>query len=172
MTTSAIDLAAASRVSRRVELRSIHLSEIHGICHAPARGKQLIPSYEQDCLPTKVEGDVIEVTCTYKFKVKSSDALLAEATLGYVVVYKVIGDEEPARDDVEHFARANGAYHTWPFVRESLFSLTSRMGYPPYTLPVLSFMPKPQEKVAADTSTSEASSEESNSTNEGAETRQ
>ena len=42
--------------------------------------------------------------------------------------------------DLSQFAQANGAYHSWPFVRETIYGLTSRMGFPPYTLPVLSFV--------------------------------
>jgi hypothetical protein len=80
----------------------------------------------------------------HTFKVSSADAELADANMTYRVVYKLLGEEPAEPSGIEHFARANGAYHTWPFVRETIYSLTARMGFPPYTLPVLSFLPRPK----------------------------
>lgn len=145
MTEHVIDLAAASRISRRVDLSAIRLVEIHATSVFDTTARMpLTPTYDHDCVPTRVDAEVIEVLCKYKFKVRSSDTELAEANMTYQVTYKLIGDEPTAPSDVEHFARANGAYHTWPFVRETIFSLTSKLGFPPYTLPVLSFMPRPK----------------------------
>ena len=141
MTEVAIDLVAASRVSKRVDLKEIRLIEIRATYQSGGgTNLRLMPIYDQMCVPTKVEGDIIEVSCAYTFKVRSAETELADASLTYLVVYKLIGDEPAEPADVEHFARANGAYHTWPFVRETIYGLTAKMGFPPYTLPVLSFL--------------------------------
>ena len=63
----------------------------------------------------------------------------------YRVLYGLKGDDPPDDNDLRHFADANGRYHTWPFVRETVVSLTGKMGYRPYVLPALSFSPKVEE---------------------------
>jgi len=109
----------------------------------------LRPTYDHHCVPINVEGDVIEVSCSYNFKVHEADVELAEAHIKYHVIYKLLGEEPTTPSDIEEFARANGAYHSWPFVRESIYSLTGRMGFPPYTLPVLSFLRQKPTSAAA-----------------------
>ena len=145
MDKSEVDLVAVSRISRRVELRKIHLTDLTVSCVPGASHKPpLHPSYEYQCLPVKVEGDKIEIRCSYKFTVSSSNNELANVNMTYYIFYKLSGDEPTDEGDIEHFAHANGAYHSWPFVRELIFSLTARMGFQPYTLPVLLFLPRPK----------------------------
>jgi len=140
-------MAAVGRISRRVELRDIRLTEVHATRHAALGGPlRLKPSYECNCVPVNVTDQGIEVVCSYTFKVRTSEADVAEAKIVYWIGYRLIGDDPTDEADIQHFAKANGAYHSWPFAREEIFSLTSRMGFPPYTLPVLSFLPRPQQK--------------------------
>jgi hypothetical protein len=147
-----LDLIAASRIARRVDLREIRLTECAATLHSDgARLARLVPTYEHECTPAKVEADVIEVNCSYQFKVTSDDADLAEARLTYRIVYAVLGDAPVDPADIAQFAKANGAYHSWPFVRETIFGLTSKMGFPPYTLPVLVYKPKPPAQQASAT---------------------
>jgi hypothetical protein len=149
LTDHAIDLAAASRISRRVDLREIRLTQIKATFQNEAMEGvvRLSPSFDHDCVPIKVGADFIEVACSYTFKVHSVDLEVATADMTYYILYKLLGDEPTEQSDVEHFARANGAYHSWPFVRETIYSLTAKMGFPPYTLPVLSFLPRPNPSV-------------------------
>lgn len=150
MSETPLDLAAAGRVSRRVDLREIRLASLSATCKPDAPVKrQLHPAYEYECIATRVEPGLIEVECSYSFRVTVADSEVATASLIYFLAYRVSGEEPPAQTDVEHFARANGAYHSWPFVRETMFGLTAKMGFPPYTLPVLLFSSKPKATVPA-----------------------
>ena len=143
--TEAVDMVAVARVSRRIDLRAVRLAEIHATLKSDvALQDSLKPSFEHSCVPTKVENGEIEVACSYSFKVRSSNIKVAEANILYHLTYKLFGDDPADESDIEQFAHANGAYHSWPFVRETLNSLTSKMGLPPYNLPVLSFRPKPK----------------------------
>jgi len=81
----------------------------------------------------------IEVVCDYKFVAVSEEVEAIQSSVRYLLLYEISGSESPALDDMNEFARANGALHSWPFVRELLYGLTSRMGFPPYTLPVIHF---------------------------------
>jgi preprotein translocase subunit SecB len=167
---SAIDLAAAARISRRVDLREIRLVGISATCQTgPKQSGRLQPTYGHSCVPVKSEDGMLEVACSYHFKVHSAEKELAEASMTYHIFYKLVGDEPTEPSDIDHFARANGAYHSWPFVRETIFSLTSKMGFPPYTLPVLSFQARPKTAVTAANGTTKepaaaATTQESNTT--------
>jgi preprotein translocase subunit SecB len=118
-------------------------------------GVPLEPIFEHECVTTPSEKGFIEVVCSYKFKVRAAGADVADAQITYNVLYKLIGDEPPVEADITQFASANGAYHSWPFVRETIYGLTSRMGFPPYTLPVLSFVPKKAEATPSKAATTE-----------------
>lgn len=136
-----------------MDLTEIRLTEIQAAREAEGAAKPgpLKPSFTYKCVPTKLNSEDIEVSCTYDFIVSATDVKLVTAQVTYRVFYKLNGDEPVDPSDVDHFARANGAYHTWPFVRETIYSLTSRMGFPPYTLPVLSFLTgsKPKDETPA-----------------------
>jgi len=140
LTNTNIDMAAVARVSGRVDLQAIRLTEVS--LNAPKLaqpGTTLEPEFSQECVPLPSEAGFIEVSCAYDFKVHSVGELIAEIKAKYIIRYKLKGEEIPKKDDIEQFASANGSYHSWPFLRELLFGLTARIGYPPFTLPVLSF---------------------------------
>ena len=85
----------------------------------------------------------IQVRCTYGFTFYHvlNEDLAFTLAITYSVLYGLDG-EPPDENDLRHFADANGRYHTWPFAREMVVSLTSKMGYTPFVLPALSFAPK------------------------------
>lgn len=131
-----VDLAAAIRVSRRVELRDIRLTHIaaDGPVHYPGA---LNSQVDHDCSATKIEADAIELECAYRFHALSdTQEGVLEASLKYLLSYAVSGTDPLDPSDVAHFAYASGTLHSWPFVRQFLFSLTANMGYPPFTLAV------------------------------------
>jgi hypothetical protein len=105
-------------------------------------------------------GNLIVASCRYHFTISSGETEVGSAVFNYLLLYELEGDEPISEEDLDDFAFANGTYHSWPFVRQLLFDLTSRMGYPPYTLPVMKFNPKssvkagttPPEKSVAHTS--------------------
>jgi hypothetical protein len=161
-----LDLAAAARVAKRVELREIRLSEISASNLAAHHGP-LHPEVQHVCSPIVHESHLIEVLCSYDFLVKSEGDEIAKAQFKYLISYDVIGEAPVDEADLQHFAFANGTYHSWPFVRQLVFDLTSRMGYPPYTLPVFQFNPKPKqqpEETAEDEPSGDATVEETEST--------
>jgi hypothetical protein len=101
------------------------------------------------------EGNRLEVACRYQFSVHVTRVQIAEATIEYVLVYELRGNKPFRKRDIAEFAFANGTLHSWPFMREFVYSLTSKMGLPPYTVPVFHFVPKPRQRkdvLAADTS--------------------
>lgn len=148
------DLAAAARISRRVEFRDIRLSEISASSPGKALGP-LQPTIEHHCTPHH-EGDLLEVLCSYQIRVMSGEDQALAAQFNYLISYGLLGEEPVDAADLEHFASANGTYHSWPFVRQLLFDLTARMGYPPYNLPVFKFFPKRTRPAEAPPASDEA----------------
>jgi preprotein translocase subunit SecB len=150
-----VDFAAVSRVAKRVELKSVRLTEISATCDPSVEGT-LVPDVNLECKPGTLLPGTLEVICEYTFTARSNQVQAIASTIKYLLLYDISGGtaESPSEDDVVEFARANGTLNSWPFVREILFGLTSRMGYPPFTLPLMHFIPKPANpEVAAEPDT-------------------
>jgi len=62
-----------------------------------------------------------------------------------------LADAEGASDDVlAEFARVNGTFNAWPYLREFVQSMSTRMNLPPLMLPVLkTFGPRQAETAKA-----------------------
>ncbi len=134
-----VDLAAVNRVAKRVELKGVRLAEISAKCDPKVIGPSLMPAVDLDCRLGDHDESNLEVICNYTFTAQSEGAQAVQSTIVYLLHYEISGSGSSSPEDLAEFARANGALHSWPFVRELLYGLTSRMGYPPYTLPVMHF---------------------------------
>ena len=141
MAEKTIDFIALGRVSSRAEFKSIRLAEVSAKCDPKVSGP-LSARLENNCEVLGRDGNVLRVLCNYQFSVSVTEVQVAEATVKYLVEYELRGDEPFSDDDISAFAFANGTLHSWPFLREFLNGLTSRMGYQPYMLPVFHFIPK------------------------------
>jgi len=124
-----------------VDLLEIRLSALTAKrIHGPSG--TVTPEFSHGCVPVRAADGVIEVACTFDFRVLAAeDVQLAEANLTYLLTYALSGDEQVTDEDLKQFAFANGTYHSWPFARAAIFDLTARMGFPPYTLPIFAFAP-------------------------------
>jgi hypothetical protein len=149
ITPQGIDVAAASRVARRVNLLDVRLADLAASRHNVPISGDLTPDFSQSHRAIFHEAASIMVASQYKFTIRSGDASVADVDATYHLSYVVEGEEEITKDDLHHFSAANGAYHSWPFVRELLHGLTGRMGFPPYVLPVMSFLPSQRSPKAS-----------------------
>jgi len=146
-----VDVAAVARVSRRVELKDIRLTEISASGAARSQGV-LIPLVNHECEGKLRNPTLLEVVCRYQFTATQGETQAVTATFSYMILYDVDGAEPVPEPDLKEFAFANGTYHSWPFARQLLFDLTSRLGYLPFSLPVFKFIQrqrpaKPTEEV-------------------------
>jgi preprotein translocase subunit SecB len=145
-----VDFAAVSRVAKRVDLKGVRLSEISAKCDQKAIGPTLNPTVDLNCTVGDHDAANVEVVCDYTFSADTDTNKAIESRIQFILLYGISGGEAPADSDLAEFARANGALHSWPFVRELLYGLTSRMGFPPYTLPVMHFSAVSAPKKKAD----------------------
>lgn len=137
-----LDMAAVARISRRVDLVDVRLAHVL----ANQEGSEepsgpLMPEFSHQHDVVFHDSGHLVVASKYDFVGKKGEARLAHIEATYRLSYAIAGDDPVATEDLAPFATANGAYHSWPFVRELLHNLTARMGLPAFTLPVMSFLP-------------------------------
>jgi preprotein translocase subunit SecB len=131
----ALNLVAAAKIARRVNLIDVRVDEISA--------KRLDdPTTEMeaeltDSYAPKKTDSTLEILCNHHMKAVSAGDCVAEIQVSMRLVYGISGTEPVDDDDLPAFAAANGAYHSWPFVREMYYSLTSRLGLPPFVLEVM-----------------------------------
>src|SRR5438132_471364 len=116
----AVNMKAVGRVSSRVNLTEVRLVEVTAKREADNSGGKLESTFDHNYQPIRCAEGWIEVGCFFHFTVSTGEAKVAEAHLTYHLFYELSGDELPVDDDLKQFASANGAYHSWPFVREML----------------------------------------------------
>jgi len=140
-----VDFAAAGRVAKRSELKSIRLAEVSAKCD-PKISAPLEPTVDVKCEVASQDGSALEILATCQFTARTTQAQVVEATIKYLLTYEIQGSEPLAPGDLTEFATSNGTLNSWPFLREFLYGLTTDMGYAAYTLPSFHFVPKVQEK--------------------------
>lgn len=140
-----VDFVAAGRVAKRADLKSIRVTEISAKCD-PKIAAPLEPTVNLECEVALQDANALEIVCSCHFAARTTQAQVAEATIKYLIVYEIQGTEPLAPGDVAEFATSNGTLNAWPFLRELLYGLSSKMGYPAYVLPTFHFVPKQQEK--------------------------
>ena len=145
MPQATVDFAAAGRVAKRSELKSIRLAEVSAKCD-PKISAPLEPAVDVKCEVASHDGSALEILATCQFTARTTQAQVAEATIKYLLTYEIQGSEPLAPGDLIEFAASNGTLNSWPFLREFLYGLTTDMGYAAYTLPTFHFVPRPPEK--------------------------
>ena len=90
---------------------------------------------------TQSEPEKKKIFVNARFEV-SSDADPGEKKLlsiqaVFVVSYDIDSLDGLEPENLDAFGRMNGVYNLWPYWREYVQSTTSRLGFPPLTLPVL-----------------------------------
>jgi len=83
------------------------------------------------------EKNEIEIRQTYSFGAKNQTSKKNYLTIKCEYCLSYSSKEEFTEEFFEMFKRANLHINSWPFFRELVYSLTSRMYIPPITLPLL-----------------------------------
>jgi hypothetical protein len=144
---STVDFAAVGRVSKYIELNDIRLTEVSAKFDPVANIGPLASEFAHECTVAGHGKDFLDVACGYHFAGRTGQTQAIEILIKYLLSYTVNASEPLAEEDISQFAISNGTLHSWPFVREFLHELTSRMGVPPFKLGVMHFVPqKPVEK--------------------------
>ena len=142
MAVATVDFAAVGRVSRYAELKAIRVTDVSATCD-PKYAAPLEPEFSHQCSVVGNENGVLEISCEYRFSGSAVQRKIVDIALKYLLTYAMTPVEPLTASDLDQFAIGNGTLHSWPFVREFLNGLTSRMGVPAFTLGVMHFAPTP-----------------------------
>jgi hypothetical protein len=140
---TSIDFGAIGRVSPYAELVDVRLTEVSAKCSPVDIAGALNAEVSNKCSVLSNENAILKVSCEYHFTGSSAQPKLVDIAITYIVSYSLNSPQPLADADIAQFAAANGTLHSWPFIREFLHSLTSRMGIPPFKLGVMHFVPMP-----------------------------
>ncbi|MBL8800508.1 MAG: hypothetical protein JNN27_00815 [Planctomycetes bacterium] len=155
------DLQRTSAVARTYGLRSAEFLEYSVKRELPfreaSRKSPLVFVRDDAVGKLSTDGATVEVVVKFHVSLKESNA---EDALGMLVVQGAIelayartaDGPSPTQEDVDCFARINGVYNAWPYIREATSVGFARVGYLPYTLDSLVIGAKPEgAEVAANT---------------------
>lgn len=144
--TENIDMEAIARVAQRAVLEEIYLVDAKMSREPMAISGETL-SLEHKC-STKIlpaEKDVLPILCNFSvaaFIGKSPDKIVMSIEASFCTSYVLKPNEEFNPADIEHFAKINPIYNTWSYWREFVQSMTTRMGFPALTIPLLKIVPK------------------------------
>lgn len=136
-----IDLSAVARVAEKVSLQEIYLLEAK-IKSDPQdrdpRNASLELSFGSELLPQESEDNLV-VQCNFlvaAFHEDDPGKIFMSIEAAFIVDYLLDSSKEFDQNDLEMFARINPIYNTWPYWREFVQNLTTRMGFPALKIPL------------------------------------
>jgi preprotein translocase subunit SecB len=147
-----LNMEAVARVAQKAILDEIYLSDTkisRDLQGMPPKAITLEHKCSTKVLPIEIDKNVLSVICNFHvaaFDKKEPDKILMNIEASFCTSYVVedIGDLNP--NDIEHFSKINPVYNVWAYWREFVQSMTTRMGFPPLTVPLLKIMPKKTQK--------------------------
>jgi len=143
-----LDMEAVARVARKVELREIYLLEASVHRESMEIGEEPL-SLKYHCatkiLPSDATENILPVACEFSvlaFHGDSSDSPVMRIEASFCANYVFRNSRNVAHEDIQHFAKINPLYNVWSYWREFVHSMTTRMGFPALTVPLLTIVPK------------------------------
>lgn len=148
MSTHPTLLVLASRVAKSAQIKSVELLQTSARREVEVRSPLTVEygaeaSAEWDKESGSLRVSVTLQMCgrsTYGHSKTSQDmgcdpAIEIDGT--FLVVYGLPDSGAFSSDEIDAFGRVNGTYNVWPYWREYVQSVTTRMGLPPLALPLL-----------------------------------
>lgn len=143
-----------ARVAGHAEIRDVKATQFHGeLLQEAEPGKPL--SYEDSSTITfalSEDGGFLVVDLTWEMTIRQAEddpsfkvadgERIAEILVALTSLYTIRPfDDEPdeplSESELSAFAESSGKFALYPFVREAIHELTSRLSLPPLTLPML-----------------------------------
>jgi hypothetical protein len=147
-TAENLNMEAVARVAQKAVLEEISLVNAQINRHSLSISREHL-TLESKCstkiLPLEKDKNILPILCNFRivaFADKSPDKIVMsiEASFCTAYVLKPIEEFDPA--DIDHFAKINPIYNAWAYWREFVQSMTTRMGFPALTIPLLKIIPK------------------------------
>ena len=143
-----LDMQAVARVAQKAVIEEIYLVDAK-VSRDPLNISPEALSLEQKCstkiLPADKDKNILSILCNFgvaAFSKKSPDKMFMSIEASFCTSYILEPIEKFDPDDIEHFAKINPIYNAWAYWREFVQSMTTRMGFPALTVPLLKILPK------------------------------
>lgn len=130
------NLAAAFKVARRAKLSDVVVTAVTAKRYGDLNGK-IEPLLKDEYEVVGREESKLKILCRHSLEAASDDQQVAEIHVDINLIYDLTAGEPINDTDLAAFANANGAYNSWPFIREMFNCLTLRLGLPGFILPSL-----------------------------------
>jgi len=120
-----------------LNLESIYLSTSKSSVDKKSIASGLRISFRDEASFEKKEDKIVEIT--HKYRLEATNKKLKKKVLNIECAFclNYSFEEDFTADFFEVFKDNNLPLNTWPFFREFVFNMTSRMNIPPLTLPLL-----------------------------------
>lgn len=86
------------------------------------------------------EGTELKVVLPYQVDIRQDgkhQRTLAQFRVLLRVDYQVAPDDPVTEDELQHFVGISAFMHSWPYLREEITTLTTKLRFPPLVLPVV-----------------------------------
>jgi preprotein translocase subunit SecB len=144
-----LDIQAVGRVAQKAGLKEISLIEAKVSRDPQVKSPEgLSLKHKWSTKILSAEKDILPILCIFgvaAFSGKSPDKIVMSIEASFCTSYVLKPIEEFNPADIEHFAKINPIYNAWAYWREFVQSMTTRMGFPPLTIPLLKIVPKKPE---------------------------
>jgi len=128
-------------VANAVQLREIRLIDSFSHVRPEAiKGKRSYEIERSARVEISAESPLFMVFADFRLRGPSDtdpNKLALDIGASYLLVYKADGIRDFDRAALEEFADINALFNAWPYWREFVQSITTRMGLAPLTVPVL-----------------------------------
>lgn len=147
------DIEAARELTAKSELKRIRLrrcvGDLQGEEHSLKEPFGLAQSH--NAMATLIDNLLrVEVAFNFQaFDASDSKVSLFSIQCTFDVDYEIQQGFHPEQISIDAFKDGNAVFNCWPYARECVQSITSRMGLRPPPLPLLRMSPKPKPSVKA-----------------------
>lgn len=112
--------------------------------------------YELRATPTAIQGErigrVVRVHVSFsQVALDSSEPQLQVFSIDctFEACYQLEEGYEPTATEVKAFSEGNVLFNVWPYARQFLHDMSTRMAHNPPPLPLLRFVPQPADQTPA-----------------------
>ena len=143
-----LDMEAVARVAQKAILEEIYLNDakisrdLRGI---PPKAITLKHKCSTKVLPLEKDKNILSIICNFHvtaFDKKEPDKIFMNIEASFCISYILEDIEGFNPNDIKHFSKINPIYNVWSYWREFVQSMTTRIGFPALTVPLLKIMPK------------------------------
>ena len=134
----------AEALQARLQLKDITLYECEAKGAGPANAGMdpVTLTADLDSAVSLAEGSNIDFAVTIRVACEDELTFHIEAT--FLVRYRLFdGAKPPSKAEITAFCRSYPAMAAWPYIRETVQSLSSKMGFPTEPLPLLRVIARP-----------------------------